>query len=385
LAGWIGRATAAFRRSAAPAPQPFQLPCDCGEAITGWRTESHQRVPCPACRQVHLVLPGNIYPFVKQTAAAPPKKKTPAAAQPDRTSPIVEPEDRKKARRRGKPSKAVESEKEVSPATTPTATAEPDVAKIDLSPTLQQGRRRRWRLRLIVVSIMALVAVTGWSLWNRAQREHARATIPIASKAGIDALRAGDFITAKRELTAAVEGLDTLRWFDAGAMAIRQGHREAVAGEGLLPKDFVSVAEEVLAGAGTEEERQRRFRTEAGSKWLLFDADLTQSSTSGYELDVPLAVQDRALQVACEFPELRRLTAETPPGQATRVIFAAQVDQWQFPTAIGQPLIARLRNSTAFVWTDYDAYAAAGYHADSPEAEAETRAILSTQRELVAP
>lgn len=385
MAGWMGRAAEAWRRSTTPAPQPFQLPCDCGETLTGWRTESHQRLPCPACRQTHLILPGNVYPAVKRSLAAPPPQKPAPTTSKERTKPEPKRTDRKSPRRAGKRRDDSDAAQESAVAAQATDT-EPELARIDLSPTLHAGRNRQRRLRLIVVCITALLAVTCWSLWSRARREHARATVPVASKAGIDALRRGDFTTAKRELTLAVDGLNTLRRHDDAALAIRQAHREAVAGEGLWPKDFPAVAEEFVDGIGDEEARRRRFRSESGSKWLLFDADLTRSSTSAYEFDVPLAMQTQTLQIACDFPELRRLAAETPAGQSVRVIFAAQIDDWE--TAAERKLVvARLRSASALLWTDYEAYVAAGYRADTsdPESEAETRAILSTQRQLVAP
>lgn len=376
MAGWIGRAAAALRRSTTPTPLPFQLPCDCGEAITGWRTDSHQRISCPACRQPHLILPGNAYPTVKRSLAAQPP--APALKSNERTKPA----NRKSTNRTTKSRDEKHAPAE-SPVKTQPAPAEPEAARIDLSPTLHVGRKRRLRLRLIVVSIAALFAVTTWSLWTRSAREHARATIPVASKEGLDALRAGDFTTAERELTLAVAGLDTLRRQDAAAVAIRQAHREAVAGEGLSPQDFVAVAEAFIDGTGDEGVRRKRFLNDFGSKWLLFDADLTRGPSDGYEFDVPLAVQDSALQIVCDFPELRRLAAETPPKQSVRVIFAAQIDDWDQSTS--KLVVARLRNVSAVLWTDYDAYAAAGYRPESPESEAETRALLSAQRQLAVP
>ena len=233
---------------------------------------------------------------------------------------------------------------------------------------------------------MGLVGVTGWSLWNRAAREQARATIPVASKMGIEALYAGDFVTAKRELGHAVAGLNTLGWNDAAAVTIRQAHREAVAGEGLSSMGLMELATDFLNVPGDTAENSRRFQAEHGAQWFLFDAGLSrrsQGDETWFEFDVPLAMGNRTLQIACDFSALRRLSSEASTEQTERVIFAAQIEEWQVLESTTQPVVARLRSGTAFVWTDYQSYLAAGYRPESPEAEAETRGILSDQRQQV--
>jgi len=388
LAGWIGRAAAVFGGSAPPAPQSFQLQCDCGESLGGWRTETHQRLHCSACRQAHLVLPGNAYPVVKRNSVAPPlpKKKAADVISSDSGSSALKAAARKPADQSSKKARRTSESATESTAKVPVTATVPAVEKIDLSPTLQQGRRRRQRLRLIIVSILGLVGVTGWSLWNRAVREQARATIPVASKTGIEALHAGDFVTAKRELGRAVAGLNTLGWNDAAALTIRQAHREAVAGEGLSSTGLMELATDFLNVPGEPLENSRRFQDEHGARWLLFDAGLSRRSQGGetwFVFDVPLVAGNRTLQIACDFPELRRVSTDVSNELTQRVIFAAQIEEWQGLETTTQPVVARLRSGTAFVWTDYQSYLAAGYRPESPEAEAETRGILSDQRQQV--
>ena len=377
MAGWLGRAASAFSRPATSVQQPFHLPCDCGEQLTGWRVETHQKIACTACRQVHLILPGNIYPVVKPAPAAAPK---PAPAKPsDKSNPAAT-----KSKTVTSPAAATKSGalKPVEKAAEPTP--EP-VAAIDLSPTLQQGRTRRRRMTLVALSILALCAVTGWSLWNRSLREQARAAVPLAAQAGTTALHRGDFVTAKRELTTAVQGLDVLRRVDTAASTIRQSRREAVAGDGLSNIGLMDLAADYLTQAGDWEKSRARYLKEHGFRWIVFDASLTpaRGEDNAYEFDVPLAIDNTKLQIAIDFAELRQLGLESQTGQSGRVIFAAQIEDWSNATPPRNAVVARLRNATAFLWSDYESYLAAGFRPDSEEAVEETRTTLAAQRKLM--
>ncbi len=241
-------------------------------------------------------------------------------------------------------------------------------------------------IRLIVASIVALVIITGWSLRNRSQREQARLLIPQATEEGMKALHDGNFSVAAHQLNVAVQGLDKLRRTDPAAQAIRQAQREAAAAYGLSTTDLSELAREFLAD--TAADRQRRFQSRSGTKWLIFDAGVIRKSSADsafFELDVPLAVGERPLQVQGDFPELRRFAAEESAEAPLRVLFAGQIEEWLVPSAQAQPVIARLRSSTAFLWCDYESLLAVGYHADSAESERETRDLLSRQRQAYVP
>jgi hypothetical protein len=382
LAGWFSKAAAVLGKSAPPPPQPFDIPCDCGERLTGWRTDSHQKLSCPQCDRLLLVLPADVYPAVKRAKTAPAAKAAPTVVQPDDSS------DVRGKKSSGKKSGKSRSKDPPAPAAeTASKTKEAKPApedRVDLSPVLQQAKARRRSLRLVVASILALVAVTGWSLYQRTQRERARSIIPTATETGMAALRSGDFATASRELTAAVQALDILHQTDAAAQTIRQAQREAAAAYGLVSSGLAELATEVLSGVGTQEERQRRFQAEYGAKWIILDAGVVSrpvSNTTIYELDVPLLVDNQVLQLSCDFPDLRRRFGKVATQTPVRVIFAVQLDDWLIPDTQTQPIVARIKPATAFLWTDYDSFQAIGYRPDSPDAEQETRSLLHAQRQ----
>lgn len=389
MAGWLTRAAAAFRGKQEAAPESFRLACECGGMIAGLRTATHQKVPCPECKNLVLVLPANPYPVVKRTAPRPPQQKPKTVEPPEqRTSPDrpgpatrrapVAAEPSTKMRPSASPGKAA--------AGAPSQPADAADGRIDLSPVLQQGKQRRRIIRLIVVSIVALVIVTGWSLRNRSQREQARLLIPQATEEGMKALHDGNFSEAARQLNVAVQGLDKLRRTDPAAQAIRQAQREAAAAYGLSTTDLSELASEFLAD--TAADRQRRFQARAGAKWLIFDAGVIRKASADsafFELDVPFAVGERPLQVQGDFPELSRFAAEASAEAPLHVVFAGQIEEWLVPSAQSQPIVVRLRSSTAFLWCDYESLLAVGYRADSAESERETRDLLSRQRQAYLP
>ncbi len=382
MAGWFSKATQSLRSSAPPPAQPFRIPCECGETFTGWRTPTPQKLGCIQCDRTILILPADVYPAVERVVATAPLVKSPPSVVADETAePAAKKSDKKSKKSRGKKEKEKEN---VPAAETKTKKAEPD-DRI-LSPKLREGRARRWTFRLVFVAILALVGVTSWSLWHRALRERARAAFPGAMEAGLAALRAGEFTTAARELTLAVQCLDTLGQKDAAASTVRQAKREAVAADDLSADDLSDLASTMLTGAGDEEEKQRRFQIANGSRWLIFDADIVRrvvdDDVTIYELDVPLTVDEKTLQALCDFPSLRKRLDDADPRAPVRMIFAAQIEKWLMPDNENRPIVAQLRPETAFLWSDYDSYVAAGYDPETPAAEQETRTLLEEQREV---
>jgi hypothetical protein len=380
VAGWFSKAARSLRPSAPPPAQPFDIPCECGESFTGWRTPAPQKLSCIQCDRTLLILPADVYPAVERVLSTPLVKSPPSVVADETTEPAAKKSGKKSKKSRGKKDEAKAPEAKGKKS----ATAPDD--RIEIAPALREGQMRRRMFRLVFVAILALVGVTSWKLWQRNLQERARAALPGAMEAGLAALRAGEFSTAARELTRAVQHLDTLRQDDAAARTIRQARREAVAADDLSPDGLSDLAALMLTGAGSEEDRQRRFQIASGTKWLIFDAGIVRRVADGdvtiYELDVPLTVDDKTLQALCDFPSLRRRLSDADPLSPVRAIFAAQIEEWLMPDTEHRPIIARLRPATAFLWSDYDSYAAAGYEPDTPAAEQETRTLLEQQREV---
>jgi hypothetical protein len=382
VAGWLTRAAAAFGPKRAVEPAPFAVPCDCGAQLSGFRTAAHQKLRCLGCDRPILVLPANPYPAVKRKTASPLPKPVKTAVLHDDEAASATRTDRKsrKKQRRKRPDEQPASNA-TAPKTESVANSETE-ARIDLSPVLAQARSRRRTLRLVVVAITALVAVTGWSLHRRSLREQARLRIPEATESGLAALHRGDFATAEEQFAIAVQSLNTLRRNDVAAEAIRQSWREAVAARNLASLNLAELAQQFLLNAGSGQERGPPLSLASDSKWLVFDVGLVAIGDSGFEMEAPWALDDRTVQVVCDFPQLRQLISEPSPDGSRRAVFAGQIESWQAPANPNRPLVARLNGTTAFLWTDYDSYRAIGYESDSPEDEQETRDLLNRQREI---
>lgn len=377
MAGWLTRAASAFGRHSKPPPQAFDLPCDCGERMSGWRTSSHQKLNCTQCDRPILVLPADVYPAVKRSSPVKSIQNPPAVVQPEARPGKSSSKSASKSGTAGKGTKDA--------ATKPGSTAAAE-ERISLSPMLQQGRARRRSLRLVAVCILALLAVTGWSLRNRALREQARTAIPDATERGMSALHGGEFSRAVEELRIATQALDILHRHDPAAMTIRQAHREAQAAHGLASKGIVDLADEFLKIPGTFEERQQRFQADYGVQWLIFDVGVVNQADHDQQtpqFDVPLSTAEgRAVQVICDFPELRKRLQHHHSETPLRMIFAAQLDRWE-ETKGSVSLVARIKPKTAFLWSDYESYQAVGFMPADKESEdeAETRAVLNRQRQ----
>ncbi len=387
LAGWLTKAAAVFG-TAPTEPEPFDITCECGGVVSGTRTELQQKLHCAHCGQPVWVLPTDVYPAVKPLRR-PESVSEPAKTTVDQSSSQSPPRKPKNSTRdvRDRLPRGSAAVKDVEPEQS-AAAAVPSESSPELSiPQEPGGRNRRRTFQLVIVVMLALVSATGWSLWNRHVREQARSSVPRSAESGLAALHAGQFADAAAHLDAAVRGLNVLHQTDGWAQEIRRAHREAVSAEKLSLASLPELAGSLLGDGAAEDEKQRQFQSQYGDSWMLWDVALVRrpNATDTFELDVPLIVDDRPLQVTCDFPELLTAASEATPQTPQRVIFAGQIDRWVFPAEPHGPLIAVLKASTAFLWTDYESFSAAGYRPASEGEAQQTRDLLLRQRQQVLP
>ena len=247
MAGWLSRATDAFRKPAAAPPEPFAVRCDCGGTVAGERVSAAQKPACPRCGTSVFVLPLNVYP-------APPRPAPPNAvgtAKPDATKPakpdtsatVTAPREAAASTRKTQSSpKAKPGLREPVAAQVQPAAAAPNGILVD-APS-----RMLTPFRLIVVVIGAIGMVTAWGLWHRQRVEFAKASVQAAAEAGLAALKDGNFAAAARDLSRARDAVDLLRRTDPESHTIRRHCREAVAGYELSGSSLF----ELLAGYAAE-------------------------------------------------------------------------------------------------------------------------------------
>ena len=365
MAGWLSRATEAFRKQPPPAPEPYEVGCDCGGRVTGARTRNAQRPPCPSCGRLIFVLPANVYPRSVKPASKQAAPKPKAA-----------------------PSPALDVKQSKSPAKERTRIDEPSssAARDERSGiALEANERVLTPFRLAMTAILVISSLTAWGLWQRHRVETAKAVVAKATEAGLQALQDHDFNTAARELELARDAVDLLKRTDAESQSVRRLCREAIAARGLAQASLFELIHASMADLKPGDTDAKKFDGLYRDAWVLFDvpvlvpADDSQPCT----LDMPVFHRQQAVRVEVDFPALRLAVRQAPPNVPARVIFAAQLERLA-PAAKGNSeAVLTLKGTTAFLWTSHDNYVALGYREDDAEELKATRAVLERQLDVM--
>lgn len=366
MAGWLSRANDAFRKETPPAPEPYEVCCDCGGRVTGERSRNAQRPPCPACGRLIFILPANVYPRPVKSA---PKKAAPQSAT---TKPAA------KERMMGPKATALKPQ---SPAKSKVEQAE-ETSRSDRSGIAIEAREKRLTpFRLTVLAIAVVCGLTGWGLWHRQRIETAKTIVAKATEAGMQALQDRDFTTAARELERARDAVDLLKRTDAEAQTVRRLCREAIAARGLAHDSLFELLHESLADIKPGDKEATRFNGLYRDAWVLFDATVLvpEDSTQPCTLDMPVFHRGQTIRIEANFAALRQAVAQAPGGGPARVIFAAQLERLTPVSDSQTEAVLTLKDQSAFLWTNHDNYAALGYHEDDAEELKATKTILEGQ------
>lgn len=368
--GWFQRATAALNR-AEPIPQRYEVSCDCGARLTGVRVPAPQKPSCPDCGNIVFILPATVYPIPPSVQRRWLGTETPElVASFPKSKKFQSVSEQRREKERARKAKAE------------LAITQP---KRELGPPLSERLRKQITpLRLMVVTIMTGVMLTGWVLirnarWDRAQRE-----LQGALDRGHAALDEGDLTVAASEFQMAAKSLDILGRQDDVASQIRRAANETAAASQLSPVSLVESLEAWLLKPAAQGSAAA-WNSEA---WYLFDAELRPATAAEFAggssplvLDLPLMVGKTPVLLLIEEPEWKSwLTSQSANG-SQRVLFAAQLRRGEIPK--GDRGVARvwLNDVTAVLWSDTDTFPDAGLLVD--ESENETKALIASQREYL--
>ena len=398
MSDWLSRAKSALSGHAAETiPVPIELPCPCGRKIEAVRRESFQRVLCKGCGEPFFVLPLDVYPRPVLKKVRPAKvSKTPTAAKPTDT-----------------PAEA---------ATAATVMARP---AIDLSASrrnLAQAVRRRWTpLRLIVLSLLTVIGLTGWWQYNRAARGQAEIDFQTRLEAGQAALQKKDYVAAAQEFGKCVAAVNLLKRKDVAAEQARQRHRELMAINAPLQRSFGDLlkAAEETKKSDSAATAEAEFAVSHAGRWIVLQTQITPSAASGDALpewEQSLPFQEGVLLLTGKFPSVPASGGRQPPdasearsqksevrGQKSdeanghqppdaseplnapnndlegrEVIFAAQIQSlhWDAQKSVWE---IRLNPQSGFLWSDYDLLLATGLVPDELRTEAQLKVLLTQQ------
>ena len=380
MASWLSRATDVFRKPPPPAPEPFNVRCDCGGFVAGDRVSAAQRPACPNCGRPVFVLPANAYPV-----AVKPKKQEAVATSAKGEQPAREAPRSGEAQRAGVAPRGCDAASAETPAAKPdrrkpVATADkPAVVKPE-GILLEARTRILTPFRLIVAAIIVMGGITGWGLWQRQRVESAKSHVLAANEAGMKALQAGDFATAARELTRARDAVDLLRRTDPEANTIRRFSREAIAGHGLSGAGLFELLADYAANPGSG---KSRFASRHRDTWLVLDAVIANPDATDRPcvLDMPLLMDGLKFRIEVDSAAIRTAAQRESERGSARVIFAAPMSEIRPPSAEDPEAALVLNGQSAFLWTTLETYNALGYEENRADELQLTRDLLARQLE----
>jgi len=359
MANWLSRATDAFRKPPPAAPEPFTVRCDCGGTVTGVRVAAPQRPACPGCGRQVFVLPINAYP----TVVRPKKPKAESPPAPSESAGSVGNLKASKPDRQGS---------QPDPAAT---------AKSRDGILLETRGRILTPLRMIVIAISLVLAVTVWGLWYRSRIEQAKSQVAAANEAGMKALQEGSFGTAAANLTRARNAVDLLGRTDPEANAIRRNCREAIAGHELSSSGLFDLLAEFAADSRSG---RSKFASRHRGAWLILDVIIAspEATERPCQIDMPILIDEMNFRIVVDSPLVRAAALREQANGPARVIFAAPMSELHTVRSDGNPEGTLVLNGkSAFLWTSFETYTALGYQESRAEDLAATKEVLARQLE----
>ncbi len=382
MSGWLSRAKGALGgREAEVVLEPIEFACPCGHKIEATRGPVFQRVLCTDCGERFFLLPLDVYPRPVMKVR---KVQSPKSAETTKT-------------------------KSSSKLSTPTEIASARMG-IDLQAELTTGlakvRTQFTPLRLIVLSLLTVIGLTGWWQWNLAARSSAEVDFKTATESGMAALQKSDFVEAAQHFSRAATAADLLHRTDAPAEQARQMHRQLTVLNSLLTRSLIEMIEAARATRLRENvlAAESEFANLHAGRWLVMQSEIAPPADPVKSASVPweqrVQIFDEPLILTASLPVFSKIQATSPVPTATpdaspadplppgvsalndlgqrEVVFAAQVESLKW-NAEQSAWVLTLKASSGFLWTDYGLLLAAGLPPDELHTEARLRAMLTEQ------
>ncbi|MFM9962434.1 MAG: hypothetical protein ACKV2Q_14570 [Planctomycetaceae bacterium] len=429
MSGWLSRAKGAFGgREAEVDLEPIEIVCPCGRKVEATRRLTFQRVLCKGCGESFFLLPKDVYPrpVMKVRKAKPPtqsatktptESKTPLATK---TSSATKP-----------PSSAKTKTPFPQPLPQPSTQTEsdPNWPRINIPRMLAFVARKLTApftpLRLIVLSLLTVIGLTGWWQWDRAARSEAEWNFKTATEAGLTALQKKDYVDAAQHFARATDAVDLLQRHDVLAEQTRQQLRQLTAINSLLTRSLGDILEAAQAGRkkGDVGSIESEFASLHAGRWIVLQSEV-ESATGAPDRSIPIDPATSSTSVTRNVWEQRmfldgeglvltgslsiftKVRATAPPpavpaGDAApaggaapeaqlqllfaindlgqhEIVFAAQVEslKWNADQSVW---VLTLKSSSGFLWTDYDLLLETGLQPDELRTEPQLRALLLEQ------
>ena len=388
MVSWLAKTTQLLQRRGPPEPPPpFEVGCACGHHLSGVRKANFQAITCHRCGNSIFVLPIDVYPQPKTKKPAPTK----ASAEPAALAP---PTAERVARLKTTPSVPVPGTlpKGVKPAAgagtatppvgSPTAKLTEEAESAD-SVTLVVRRPLVSRFKLIVLAIWVVVTATGYFVWQSRLNDRALVSLPGHLEAGVAALRAGKLPEAAEEYGQAAWAVNRLKRNDAeSAENPSEGpgtprHREPV---GRSPVRNLRAAHR-NASAGPEKWAEK-FNELYRDAWIVVEGDVVQETgpdgTGQPLLQFPFPIDSASVVIDARLKALAPVL-DAAKGGPRHVIFAGQLASFKKEGTKNPLWVIRLKDDSAFLWTNFDTYQAMGLASDAAADYNDPHRILAQQ------
>ncbi len=368
MSDWMARAKGLFGQAQAePEPEPVEIACPCGGSLEAMRRESFQRVLCKNCGEAFFLLPLDVYPRpVMKVRIVPGPRRKAAAETP-------------------KPNETQ----------APATTAIPTRPLIDSRAVWNSIRQRIARqftaLRMVVVSLLLVIALTGWWQWQRSAQASAEITFKQAWDAGQAAVAKQDWLAAQSEFDRVAKAANVLERSDSQAEEARQWQREFTAVNWLLTNSLAELFDDLR----TRRQKETTAAAESAfpglfsGRWIVLQTEMTPATKPSDSIDweQPLLFETEGLLLVGQFPAFAKVPppqvdASGPAAETREVIFAAKLDSVRWDAARSL-WVVRLSGSSCFLWSHYDALLAAGLPPDELRSELQLKSLLSEQSKWI--
>lgn len=324
----IQRLNARLRGTAAETiPGHYDLECECGSRISGQRSATSKQVNCPDCHTTLFILPTNVYPATPSvdsdviggsfgnrlrvviTEAIPLLGRQSAAPK---TAPS-RPDSKKK-----KPRKDDESQ----PAPRRWTIPRPSIPRFN---PIQALRRTFTPLRLLALSMVALVGVTSYWVYNSRQQEAAKQIWRESTDTIQQLITAEEFESLEEALLAATQAGARIGQQGPEWRATRNLLQETQAVTNVTFETLTQLLNDLAELPADEGQSLGGLESALTEGVFVMDGyiDPAGSGDREFTVDVPVMSGDSRVVVSLVLPELAEYMAR---NESRRFVFAFRVD-----------------------------------------------------------
>lgn len=400
MSNWFSKATNVFKGPGDEVPRPFEMECECGVRHAGLRKRSPQRIVCRDCGTSLFVLPRDVYPPPRVVAApsapAAPASEAGSAPDPEQPSKGARSESHESDARPGlAPVQSILDEVVVLDDEAERKARKPKKKKAE-EPARPEPPRPPQRLlrpyHFILAAVGLVLVFTGYYAISSQNYEHALVTYKEQAELGMAAVSQQKWLDAKPHLEQAADAADILDRHDAEATRIRQYRSETVAMGLLAPASLIEiVAEADRTLPDNVHLWPADFHSKYYDRWLILELparrlklDPSRDTLTTY-LEWSVPTETGRPVVLATFPALEKFPLTEQPRT---VIIGVQLESvtWEplnSKDTVGRWII-RFNQENSILWTDLDAYQAAGMtFSDEYRPSRSTEAALKRQREAL--